>query len=468
MARHTLSHLSRAPNADQTKQWRFSPSLHRLIAQQTRDFLDYFMLEKGHILDWLEEWRDDEEKSSNKWHVYNKAYKSLHATSFGGSDDRYAVVRVEELRGVKFIGDKIRKMVESRAMKDNLNSGGAASSSSRSGQKHPGGVLEGASPPKKSRASTKTTAIKRSETTIYSSYATGSENFLPPPHLQRATTAPAPMTDNLDWLSGLGLTKEELELNMLDFDMGLGAGLGAGVMLPDPNMYDYGEAAGPTSPLAPVHNIAQASRARPKAKPKAKAKSVARLSNPVPPPSVFSSADSSLVMDAPSGTGTPNTSTTPATAPVPQIPQMTRLQPHEYDVYLILDCREVRDQKHRDDIYKDLQGRGINIDQKSLNLGDVAFAAKRKIDGELFVLDCILERKRLDDLVKSIQDGRFHEQKVCSLLLYEMSILSYLLVPVISLWSVARHLSRGRIQGRSLQGLLLDSYKYFTLSDYSY
>lgn len=48
---------------------------------------------------------------------------------------------------------------------------------------------------------------------------------------------------------------------------------------------------------------------------------------------------------------------------------------------------------------------------RSLELGDVIWVAKRKDEEEL-VLEHVLERKRADDLVASIKDGRFKEQKV--------------------------------------------------------
>lgn len=63
--------------------------------------------------------------------------------------------------------------------------------------------------------------------------------------------------------------------------------------------------------------------------------------------------------------------------------------------------------------------KGVNVERRSLELGDVAWVAKRKgiynqthTEFSMVVLDFIVERKRLDDLVSSLTDGRFHEQKV--------------------------------------------------------
>ncbi|KIK63540.1 hypothetical protein GYMLUDRAFT_162883 [Collybiopsis luxurians FD-317 M1] len=90
---------------------------------------------------------------------------------------------------------------------------------------------------------------------------------------------------------------------------------------------------------------------------------------------------------------------------------------HEYDIVLLLDTREIKSGVDRSGIYDGLVRQGVNVEQRALNIGDVCWIAKRKPmyrDGSEYdeiVLDCILERKRLDDLVNSIKDGRFHEQK---------------------------------------------------------
>lgn len=57
---------------------------------------------------------------------------------------------------------------------------------------------------------------------------------------------------------------------------------------------------------------------------------------------------------------------------------------------------------------------------RSLELGDALWVAKCKhpnflsqlgAEGDEVVLDYVIERKRLDDLISSVKDGRFHEQK---------------------------------------------------------
>ncbi|KAJ7512447.1 hypothetical protein B0H11DRAFT_2182776 [Mycena galericulata] len=82
----------------------------------------------------------------------------------------------------------------------------------------------------------------------------------------------------------------------------------------------------------------------------------------------------------------------------------------QYTIRLLLDYREKAGQKPAA-IGDALRAKGVAVDdQRSLNLGDVAWVAVAP-SGEECMLDVVLERKRLDDLVMSVKDGRFHEQK---------------------------------------------------------
>ncbi|KAI1289065.1 Crossover junction endonuclease mus81 [Mortierella claussenii] len=90
-------------------------------------------------------------------------------------------------------------------------------------------------------------------------------------------------------------------------------------------------------------------------------------------------------------------------------------QPGTFEVCLVLDIREVRTLTDRDYIGQKLKDRGIKVIKRALDIGDVIWIARLKesshsVPNEL-VLDYILERKRMDDLVYSIKDGRFNEQK---------------------------------------------------------
>ncbi|KAL4931173.1 crossover junction endonuclease MUS81 [Aspergillus undulatus] len=102
---------------------------------------------------------------------------------------------------------------------------------------------------------------------------------------------------------------------------------------------------------------------------------------------------------------------TPSPIPIP---------PNSFTVQLILDTREVRTSKDRDYISNELIRKGITPEVRALEVGDTMWVAKfhdplflRQYgeEGDEVMLDWIVERKRLDDLIGSIKDGRFHEQK---------------------------------------------------------
>ena len=97
-----------------------------------------------------------------------------------------------------------------------------------------------------------------------------------------------------------------------------------------------------------------------------------------------------------------------------------RLRPGAFTVELILDNREIRTREDRGYIEKELISKGIRPTVRALPLGDFFWVAKctnphfltdHGEDGTEIALDYIIERKRLDDLISSIKDGRFHEQK---------------------------------------------------------
>lgn len=99
-----------------------------------------------------------------------------------------------------------------------------------------------------------------------------------------------------------------------------------------------------------------------------------------------------------------------------------------FEVQLLLDVREIRTPSDRDYLKNELIKRGVRPDIRSLPLGDFLWIAKPKPPydsafrtqnwgdeegkgGDEIVLEHVIERKRLDDLLGSIKDGRFHEQK---------------------------------------------------------
>ena len=90
-----------------------------------------------------------------------------------------------------------------------------------------------------------------------------------------------------------------------------------------------------------------------------------------------------------------------------------------FSIHLLIDTREVRSrgQAHsRSDEFADaLRKMGIPAETRALPLGDAVWIARRNDGGkgeeDEFVLDFVVERKRLDDLNHSIKDGRWREQK---------------------------------------------------------
>ncbi|TRX88107.1 hypothetical protein FHL15_011005 [Xylaria flabelliformis] len=97
-----------------------------------------------------------------------------------------------------------------------------------------------------------------------------------------------------------------------------------------------------------------------------------------------------------------------------------RLAPGMFTVHLVLDVREIRSKTDRDYMQQELAKKGVQPIMRALELGDALWVAKchdpnflsrAGAEGDEVVLDWIVERKRLDDLIGSIRDGRFHEQK---------------------------------------------------------
>ncbi|KAG0244055.1 Crossover junction endonuclease mus81 [Actinomortierella wolfii] len=88
----------------------------------------------------------------------------------------------------------------------------------------------------------------------------------------------------------------------------------------------------------------------------------------------------------------------------------------QFEIFLVLDNREVRSREDRDYIEQKLQGLGVPVLKRPLEIGDYAWIARPTVMHtmdmpEEIVLDYICERKRMDDLVSSIKHTRFHEQK---------------------------------------------------------
>jgi len=104
----------------------------------------------------------------------------------------------------------------------------------------------------------------------------------------------------------------------------------------------------------------------------------------------------------------PPLASTSTSASVGQTPRILRAG--SYTIQFIMDNREIHAQVDRDRLEREIGQGGIDYSVRSLDVGDALWVAK--CGSEEYVLDYIVERKRMDDLVGSIHDGRFHEQKV--------------------------------------------------------
>ncbi|RKP09827.1 restriction endonuclease type II-like protein [Thamnocephalis sphaerospora] len=89
------------------------------------------------------------------------------------------------------------------------------------------------------------------------------------------------------------------------------------------------------------------------------------------------------------------------------------LLPGSFEIVLLLDNREVKHRKDRTYLQRELESRGVHVETRALELGDMLWVARKTGDdhGEELLLDMIIERKRIEDLIASIKDGRYHEQK---------------------------------------------------------
>lgn len=89
-----------------------------------------------------------------------------------------------------------------------------------------------------------------------------------------------------------------------------------------------------------------------------------------------------------------------------------------FEIVLLVDVREIRSREDRNYLSERLDQLGITSEVRNLELGDFVWVARKKrdqialpTDTEEVVLDTLIERKREDDLIASISDGRFREQK---------------------------------------------------------
>jgi crossover junction endonuclease MUS81 len=92
---------------------------------------------------------------------------------------------------------------------------------------------------------------------------------------------------------------------------------------------------------------------------------------------------------------------------------MRKLTAQAYDVVLLIDTRERlrRGKKDGQAFAKHLRSLGVHCEVRQLPISDFMWIARVKATGEEVVLNCIVERKVLADLVQSIIDKRLFEQR---------------------------------------------------------
>ncbi|EPY49960.1 Holliday junction resolvase subunit Mus81 [Schizosaccharomyces cryophilus OY26] len=85
---------------------------------------------------------------------------------------------------------------------------------------------------------------------------------------------------------------------------------------------------------------------------------------------------------------------------------------HRCTLVLLIDTREIRIRGDRNTVADKLNNDyNVLCEVRALELGDALWIARDRETNQEIVLDFVVERKRYDDLVASIKDGRFHEQK---------------------------------------------------------
>lgn len=129
-------------------------------------------------------------------------------------------------------------------------------------------------------------------------------------------------------------------------------------------------------------------------------------------------------------------------------------QAGSYSIQAIIDNREVRSSDDRDFFCNELNRLGTRASVAALVVGDCVWTAQNTVTKEVAVLDYILERKRLDDLIASIKDGRFKEQKAR----LKRSGLKHIIYLVEEPPGIERGAYNSQIQTAMAQAITLDDF----------
>lgn len=141
--------------------------------------------------------------------------------------------------------------------------------------------------------------------------------------------------------------------------------------------------------------------------------------SPPPTAAAAASSSSSSAAAAPSAAA-PSRTPSASPSPPPAVPLRRVFVPaSDFDVVLLIDVRERSGRKDSAFIAEKLTKQGMVCETRALAVGDFMWIARQKRPAGSagaaapceVVLDCMIERKRVSDLVSSIRDGRYHEQR---------------------------------------------------------
>ena len=82
----------------------------------------------------------------------------------------------------------------------------------------------------------------------------------------------------------------------------------------------------------------------------------------------------------------------------------------DYQLVLLIDVREVRSKDDRRALLDGFSDT-VTVESASLSVGDMILVARQKTDQDVVIMEWVVERKTDSDLVASIPDGRYREQK---------------------------------------------------------
>ncbi|CAN6606250.1 crossover junction endonuclease Mus81p [Trichomonascus vanleenenianus] len=338
-------------------------------------------------LSWIREWIEESAENSHKAHSYSKACASLE-----GCTKQFN--HPSELKELKFFGDRICQQLEKK-LRDYCASEGIE-------------MPEKAAPPptdelpkKKRKAATTRTWVPR--------YRSGAYAIIIALRKNEHTTAP-----------GEGLKKPEIVALAKDFcDTSFernprthtyhSAWDGIKTLLKHELVYCSSKRGGAYYLTEEGRRIADSLRQVEKENSPDAANRL--WTTPVTPdrdhrrPREVSHISSSPLADASTSTLNNNGETLDMSCGVAEWPIGS------FTVEVVLDNREVRSKTDRDYFRSELAALDIPVEVRSLAVGDLAWIACHKNTGQKAILDYIVERKRLDDLVSSIKDGRYQEQK---------------------------------------------------------